>query len=204
MDFNDIQSAWNDEQYKDLRLPANPEKLKSVNTPLDKIKKNLRKEAIIQVIAIILIGLIPISTSMNPDFLLAYYLLYVVSFIISLYFSIRLYIHYRNFSTVTVSAKDSLYEVYYNIRLYMETYKSFSYALVPFGLMYMFLIPLGKESGRLPALLLAMSLQTKVLLFIGIVGIFMGLMWLMTEAHVKTFYGKYADEIRRLIDELKE
>jgi hypothetical protein len=40
MDFNDIQSAWDDNNEKS---PTNLEKIQTANTPLDKIKKILKR-----------------------------------------------------------------------------------------------------------------------------------------------------------------
>ena len=44
MDFNDIQNAWNNEKTENVVVPNNLEKIQSANTPLDKIKRNLKRE----------------------------------------------------------------------------------------------------------------------------------------------------------------
>ncbi|MCI9844407.1 hypothetical protein [Flavobacterium pectinovorum] len=204
MDFNDIQNAWNNEKTENIVLPDNLEKIQSVNTPLDKIKKNLKKELIIQIVSIVLVGVIPLCIDLKYSFLLAYYLLYAVSIIISIFFIIRLNIYYKNFTDIATTTKDNLYEIYYNIRLFIEAYKSFTYALFPFGLFYMFLIPLGKKSGKLLNLILNTNQESAAVIFILIIFVFMILMWFMTEGHTKLFYGKYAKEIKKVIDELKE
>jgi hypothetical protein len=204
MDFNDIQSAWKNEKTEKVSLPTHLDKIKSANMPLEKIKKNLKNELIIQVLMMVLIGLIPLSIDMKYSFLLAYYLLYAVSIIISIYFTIRLYLLYKNFTNIGATTKDNLYEIYYNIRLFIETYKSFSYAFFPFGLFYMFLLPLGKKSGKLIKIILDANQENVALILILIIFVFMILMWLMTEGHTKLFYGKYAKEIRKVLDELKE
>lgn len=204
MDFNDIQSAWKNEKTENVALPTHLDKIKSANMPLEKIKKNLKNELIIQVLVMVLIGLIPLTIDMKYSFLLAYYLLYAVSIIISIYFTIRLYLLYKNFTNIGATTKDNLYEIYYNIRLFIETYKSFSYAFFPFGLFYMFLLPLGKKSGKLIKFISEANQENVALVLILIIFVFMILMWLMTEGHTKLFYGKYAKEIRKVIDELKE
>lgn len=204
MDFNDIQNAWNNEKNENVILPDNLEKIQSVNTPLDKIRKNLKKELIIQAVSMILVGFVPLFIDLKYSFLLAYYLLYALSIIISIVFAIRLYLYYKNFANVAATTKDNLYEIYYNIRLFIETYKSCTYTLFPFGLFYMFLLPLGKKSGKLLNLILNSNQESVAVIFILIVFLFMALIWFMTEGHTKLFYGKYAKEIRKVIDELKE
>jgi hypothetical protein len=42
MDFNDIQSAWDNDNNENVVLPNNLEKIQTANTPLDKIKRNLK------------------------------------------------------------------------------------------------------------------------------------------------------------------
>ncbi|WPO79909.1 hypothetical protein [Flavobacterium sp. KACC 22761] len=204
MDFNDIQNAWNNEKTENVVLPNNLEKIQSVNTPLEKIRKNLKKEFIVQIVSMILIGIIPLVIELKYSFLLAYYLLYALSIVISMVFAVRLYMYYKNFANVAATTKDNLYEIYYNIRLFIETYKSATYTFFPFGLFYMFLLPLGKKSGKLLNLVLNSNQEYVAVIFILIVFVFMILIWFMTEGHTKLFYGKYAKEIRKVIDELKE
>ncbi|MRX69168.1 hypothetical protein SAMN06265349_104146 [Flavobacterium resistens] len=204
MDFNDIQNAWKNEPTENVVLPNNLEKIQSVNMPLDKIRKNLKKEFIVQVISMILVPIIPLFINLKYSFFLAYYLLYAVSIIISIAFAIRLHIYYKNFANVAATTKDNLYEIYYNIRLFIETYKSASYTFFPFGLFYMFLLPLGKKSGKLLNLISNTNQEYVLVIVILIVFVFVILMWFMTEGHTKLFYGKYAKEIRKVIDELKE
>jgi hypothetical protein len=43
MDFNDIQSAWDNDNNENVVLPNNLEKIQTANTPLDKIKKILKR-----------------------------------------------------------------------------------------------------------------------------------------------------------------
>ena len=54
MDFNDIQNAWNNEKTGNVVLPDNLEKIHSANTPLDKIRKNLRCEFLWQTFSIVI------------------------------------------------------------------------------------------------------------------------------------------------------
>jgi hypothetical protein len=63
MDFNDIQSAWTNSE--NVVLPNNLEKLKSANT-IDKVRKNLRFELVIQTMAMISFGFIPMGPRPAP------------------------------------------------------------------------------------------------------------------------------------------
>lgn len=207
MNFNDIESAWKKEPLENIDLPTNLGKIEQANLPVEKIKKNLKKELPLQIVTVILLGFLPYLLNKQSDmnFLIPFYLLYSVSVVICLLFTIKLYIHYKNFTIVALNTKDSLYEVYYNIRLFIETYKSFTYALVPFGLAFVIFIPFGLENDVFLKVIQNPDYTTKFIFsFIFLVIIFIILIWFMTEFHVKIFYGKHSNEIKKLIDELKE
>jgi uncharacterized membrane protein len=114
---------------------------------------------------------------------------------------VKLYVFYRRLGKTTLNTKDSLYETYFDIRLNMELYKTFGFALIPFvilfllGFMY-YKIPdfFTKGLDSAPFLVTTFSIVIFTILFMG----------LALEWWVHYFYGKYAKEIRKVLDELKE
>ncbi|MBF4492614.1 MULTISPECIES: hypothetical protein [unclassified Flavobacterium] len=203
MDFNDIQNAWNNEKTENVVLPNNLEKIQSANTPLDKIKKNLKNEFIYQILSIVFIGFIPILCNFPQKGIVLFYLLYSLFTAVSLYYLIKLYLFYKRLGSIELKTKDSLYETYFDIRLNMELYKTFGFALTPFLILYLiglFYFQLSKIPGFLSneitnyQLAVLASVVIFTMLFMGI----------MLEWWVQKFYGKYAKEIKKVIDELKE
>ncbi|MFH6997712.1 hypothetical protein ACHRVZ_07255 [Flavobacterium sp. FlaQc-57] len=203
MDFNDIQNAWNNEKTENVVLPDNLEKIQSANTPLDKIRKNLKNEFIYQIISIIFIGFLPFIYHFETKMIVPFYLLFSIFVAVCVYYLVKLYLFYRRLSAITLKTKDSLYETYFDVRLNMELYKTFGFALTPF--MILFLIgflytKFSKDSNfqftdfTNPQLISVFCVVTFSILFIG----------LALEWWVHHFYGKYAKEIRKVIDELKE
>ncbi|MCL9803916.1 hypothetical protein NAT51_00160 [Flavobacterium amniphilum] len=205
MDFNDIQSAWNSDKSENVSLPANLEKLQSTNMPLDKIRKNLKNEFIYQIISIVFLGFIPFIFKFSPLMQTGFYGLYVLFLMICAYFLVKLYFFYKRLNTVSMTTKDNLYETYYDIRLNMEFYKSFCYSLVPFIIAFQVLIYVNLyKLDQFTDLLNEKSDD----IFIGfLIGAFVGAtaaIAFVTEWWVNHFYGKYAKEIRKVLDELKE
>ena len=102
-----------------------------------------------------------------------------------------------------MKTKDSLYETYFDIRLNMELYKTFGFALTPFIILFL----LGCLYYKLPQssslALDSFSNGQLATIFSSLIFsiLFMGL---ALEWWVHYFYGKYAKEIRKVIDELKE
>lgn len=200
MDFNDIQSAWNNENTKNVVVPTQLEKVQQANTPLDKIKKNLKNEFIYQIVSIVLIGFAPYLNGFPEQAITPFYLLFSLFVAVSAYYLIKLFVFYKRLNKTALNTKDNLYETYFDIRLNMELYKTFGFALTPF--MILFLV--GVLYFKLPnAATLFTDSTNSIVLFVSVLFsmLFMGV---ALEWWVHFFYGKYAKEIRTVLDELKE
>ena len=200
MDFNDIQSAWNSENTKNVVVPTQLEKVQKANTPLDKIKKNLKNELIYQIVAIVVIGLAPFLYGFPEQAITPFYLLFSLFVAVCAYYLTKLFVFYKRLNKTALNTKDNLYETYFDIRLNMELYKTFTFALTPFVILFLvgvlyFTLPNGvtffTDSTNSITLFLSVLFS---MLFMGI-----ALEW-----WVHFFYGKYAKEIRTVLDELKE
>ena len=200
MDFNDIQSAWNSENTSNVVVPTQLEKVQQANTPLDKIKKNLKNELIYQIVSIVLVGFAPFLNEFPEQAITPFYLLYSLFVAVCAYYLTKLFVFYKRLNKTALNTKDNLYETYFDIRLNMELYKTFTFALMPFVILFLvgvlyFTLPNGAtfftDSTNSITLFLSVLFS---MLFIGL-----GLEW-----WVHFFYGKYAKEIRTVLDELKE
>lgn len=205
MDFNDIQSAWNNDQNNEIRVPTNFEKLQHANLPLDKIRKNLKKEFIYQILGIIFIACIPLIYNFGDFLATAFYGLFALFLVICAYFLAKLFWFYKRLNKANTNTKDNLYDTYFDIRLNMELYKSFTYSIVPFALVFVAMIVFKDHSQEIVDVIL--NKKSGDFILGGLFGMFVGVMisvGFMTEWWVNYFYGKYAKEIRKIIDELKE
>jgi len=205
MNFNEIQSAWNNDPENGGKVPTTLDQLKPAGLPLDKIKKNLQNEFVYQIVSIILLAFLPQLYRFDPAFYVWYYVSYAMFVSICAYYLIRLLLFYNRIRNYNANTKDSLYETYFDIRLNIEMYKTFSFSLMPFVLIFiaMFVISANKsamiemiQTGIFPqAVLIQMA--------VGFV-LSMVIFALATEWWTHTFYGKYAKEIKSLLDKLKE
>lgn len=201
MDFNELQSAWNNENPQNVKLPSDLEKINSAQMPLERIKKNLKNEFIYQIISIVFLAFLPLIYGFPAHAYAPFYLLFSIFVGICLYYLVKLYLFYRQLGKTTLSTKDSLYETYYEIRVNMELYKTFGFALTPFvilflmGMLYLKMPDFFQSGIQNHSLLIAiLSIVLFSMLFTGIV----------LEWWVQYFYGKYAREMRKVIDQLKE
>jgi uncharacterized membrane protein YciS (DUF1049 family) len=87
----------------------------------------------------------------------------------------------------------------------MEVYKIISTVSIPFGFIYLIIIPLGSKTDKV--IKIVESLKNPEFLYVGLIIVFVLWViscWLLIKAHAEMFYGKYAKEVKRVIDELKE
>ncbi|TDW50392.1 hypothetical protein EV144_102831 [Flavobacterium sp. 270] len=203
MDFNDIQNAWNNDNSDTVVLPDNLEKIKTANMPVERIRKNLRNELFGQILALVIIGLLPLDSEFPAKMKVPYYFIFGIMIAISIYYLGQLFLFYKRLNNVALSTKDSLYETYYDVRLNMQLYKTYTFVLAPFLLTYFIGYILYKDPDAIKILNGNLESQ-KLLLYIGVFVATILAIGLLTEFWVQHFYGKYAKEIRKVIDELKE
>jgi hypothetical protein len=200
MDFNDIQSAWNNDKPENVVLPTNLEKLQSANLPLDKIRKNLKKEFIYQILSIVFIGFVPFIYKFPENAFAPFYLLFSIFVAVCVYYLAKLYLFYKRLNKTTLNTKDSLYETYFDIRLNMELYKTFGFALTPFIILFL----IGILYFQLPKASDLFTSNSHLIWLFGVVIFAILSMGLSLEWWVHHFYEKYAKELRKVLDQLKE
>jgi len=203
MDFNDIQNAWNNEKTENVILPNNLEKIQSAHTPLNQIKKNLKNEFVYQIISIVFIGLVPLFYRFPSKGMILFYLLFSLFTAVCVYYFVKFYVFYKRLNTIALKTKDNLYETYFDIRLNMELYKTFGFALTPFLILYL-IGYLYFEFSKIPGFISKEFTNYQLITLFSIVVFSMLSMGIALEWWVHKFYGKYAKEIRKVIDELKE
>jgi hypothetical protein len=201
MDFNDLQSAWKNENTENVKLPTQLETINSANMPLEIIKKNLKNEFVYQILSIVFLGFIPLFMNFPSKGMAIFYLMFSLFVGVCVYYLVKLYQFYKRLGKTTLNTKDSLYETYFEIRLNMELYKTFGFALIPFLILFLFgifyyEIPEFFNEGlnSTPFLVTTFSIVVFSILYMGF-----ALEW-----WVHHFYGKYAAAMRKVIDELKE
>ncbi|MEQ7798333.1 hypothetical protein ABDJ41_00865 [Pedobacter sp. ASV1-7] len=205
MNFDDLKSAWNKESSSNITIPDKVEELKRAELPLDKIKRNMKNELIAQIAAIILLGFFPQIFNFKPVLYTPFYAVYILLVITSIYFFTRFYFFYKRISNVSLSTKDTLYEVNYDIKLNMELYKLFCYMMFPFMIVQVSLLLINSEYDRFIKLFETSISNGSFYLYFTIVTVvtytflhFCAIYWL------KSYYSKYATEIENILKELKE
>jgi len=202
MNFDELQSAWNHDKGGDIQLPENLQRLKSARLPMDRIKHNMRTEFFMTLVVYLLMGLFPLLSwrGVPP---VPFYAMFIAIIILTVFHYIKFYLFYRRLDTNALSSKDNLYEVYYDIKLNIELYKSFNYSITPLMMLYLVMVFMNLE--HLTATPLTQHRKMVILISLAILFIIViVLVVVLVERWANYFYGKYLKQVGRLLDELRE
>jgi len=205
MNFDDLKSAWDSDKTSRTDIPVHITALKTAQTPVDQLRKQMKQEFFLHCLALIITGFAPQLLDFSPVFVLPFYALYTLYTAICAYYMVKLYLFYKRLSTNALNSRDNLYETYYDIRLHVEMYKSYTYAISPFAILIGLMIILNVKDGALLKSIQEKGLTEKdVLLIGGLLLTSIVVVMITTEIWINRYYNKYARQIRQLLDQLKE
>lgn len=201
MNFDELQSAWHSDKGNDIVVPDSVTKLRSVATPVQRIRRNMRKEFVVMLGIIIAFPFFPLTLAKD----LArgpFYAMYVAMIILTLFYYVKFYLFYKRLNAATLNSKDSLYEVYYDIKLNIEMYRSFNYSVIPLLLLYQVMVVMSLPPVKAAAFA---SRQAYFIVIFSIAFLFAVVIAIaFVELWIKYFYGDYLQQVQKVLNELKE
>lgn len=201
MNFDELQSAWHNDKGNDIVVPDSVTKLRSVATPVQRIRKNMRIELVVMLCLIIGIPFFRIAYEEQLA-AIPFYALYIALIILTIFYYIKFYLFYKRLDAATLTSKDSLYEVYYDIKLNIEMYRSFNYSIIPLMLLYQVMVILSlppiKAAAFASRQAYFITVFSVVFLFVVVIAIALVELW------IKYLYGNYLQQVRKVLEELKE
>jgi hypothetical protein len=203
MNIENFKDAWNSQAGENIILPKTINQLKAAGQPLDKIKKNMKHELFSQLLGIILLGIFPQLLKITKELYLLYYALYALMLLVCGYYLVKFFFFFKQVDATVLSSKENLYELYYEIRLKIEMYKSFAYLLAPFSIIFSAILIFGLEKNKLFEKLRNITNMDMLLCFVLFATIIV-VVTLITNWWLNHFYGKYVRQIRNILDELRE
>lgn len=201
MNFDNLKSAWNEERADDVQVPDAINKLQKARHPLVQLKTTMKKELQMQVGSLAIFIFFPFILRLDSSMYLVYYLGFMVIAIISTYYLLAFSRFYKTVDAFDLASKDQLLKIYFDLQLNMERYRSWAFLLTPF---LMFTIGLSAYSElianeTLRALTGMRVLFTFFLCFASLVFMIAATNWWL-----KYYYGKYVDQLKAVLDSLKE
>ncbi|SEH42623.1 hypothetical protein [Chryseobacterium culicis] len=201
MNFDQLKEQWNKEG-SDVNIPDTIQQLKESRHPIEKIRKNMKKEFPMQIGAIILMALFPLQFHFPASQYIIYYVSYTMMVVISSYYLFGFYQFYRQAELYTGNTKNSLWKIYHELRLNMERYQSFGFLLLPH-----FLVTIGlqiynmmeKQGRSLTELTSPQQLGLITAVLIGILTVITSIvLW------TKYSYGRSARQLKNILNEMDE
>lgn len=202
MELQDLKQAWNEQPGELPAIEHIPQELQKARQPLFALRQNMRREFYFQVIAMVVVGFLPGLFRLNASWLVFYFLMYGIMVVISIHYFLKFYRFYNKIDDFSLTTVQNLLKLYYEIRLHLEMYKSLNYILFPFVLLLLIIIQKDRFYTELSnmntsenwpfiiALPVAMGFSVVVLIAI-------------TNHWVNSLYGKYAVQVKQILDELE-
>ncbi|MDM1528322.1 hypothetical protein [Myroides odoratimimus] len=199
MNLDDLKKSWQEQELPTDIVASQELKEKVSRLPLDKIRGNVRKEIWIQIVSIGFIVFTPNILDIQNNRIGGFYLFYGIFVLITVYYILKMYRFYRTSASLELNSRDSVYDSYYNVKLYIQMYENFCYSLIPFGIL---LLLVASPSSQLDLIL---GGDLHALKYLGIVSIIMVvLIYFIAKYWIKKLYGQYLLQIEHTLNQFKE
>lgn len=196
MNIDELKNIWNEDISEDIPEISIEQKGK-INLPLEKMRKNMKKEFWYTLAIFICAFFIALSCK---TFKLQLYLTVLVAsmaLVTSFFFS-KFFKLYKDISNTEMKTYDSLQDLLQQFNLNKQYYFSFYISFVPFLVCeMMMIIEFSPHVNPLSNLQIAGFLIGSV-----VVGLF--LFYLSVSYWFRSFYGKYIIQMENLLKELKQ
>lgn len=194
MNFDKLKSEWDDQN-----LPTKKIQIKKVNhLPLNKLRENVKKDICLQGICMFLVAFFPLLFRLGPLKTNLFYIIYFPSVLMSFYYLSNMYSFYKKSHNYNMNSKDALYETYYETRLYIQNYNSFSFSLVPFMFILFWIIITDTDSLN--------DLKIDyVLITVGVFSIYLLIIIVLSKVFwMDKLYNQYLNQIKSTLEYFKE
>ena len=195
MNFDEIKKSWNNQSIQAEKVTEETLLTSKSRLPLDRIRKNTLQDIILQTSAVVGIAFFPQLHAMPEDKWFFFYGIYILFAFVSFYYIIKMALFYRSSSTFEMNSRDSLYEVYFQTRMYVQLYENFCFSLAPFVL---FFIPFFTKIPLNKINLLFTKWYFLVFLILSSASVFF-----ICRLWIKRLYGRYLKQIKETLDQFK-
>ncbi len=205
MNFDKLQEQWNNSNDGNIQLPTKLDKIKEAHTPIDEVRKNMRKEFFTQAICLIILGFSPVIFNFPPQLTTAFIFTYGLAVAFTAYYFYKFFKFYKHSYDLSFDSRKNLLWFYYELKLNIELYKALTYILffIGFGfgaIAYTILKSTGASINDASFLQL---FDNKIVLVATII-IIMALSFVGGEYWPEYYYGKNLKKVKTILDQLDE
>lgn len=199
MNFDDLKKSWQEQNIEDSVSVSNDLGTQVSRLPLEKVRKNVKSELWVQVLSVILVAFTPQLLKLSESRIGGFYLFYTLFVLICGYYLFKMYVFYKRSASLNLNSKDSVYESYYSLKLYIQLYENFSYSLIPFCILLLLAVT---SSSTLDSILVG---DKTSLIKLGVASVLMLVfIYVLVRIWIKKLYGQYLTQIENTLNLFKE
>lgn len=210
MNFDDLKSAWNSDSGNNIEVPKNLESLKEAQTPIDKVKKNLRLELWLNAAFLVIFFALPFMVDrLTPMSTILYYTILIMTIMPMGYYFVNFYKFYGRINKLTLDTKSNLDNVYFELKHFTEIYKVMQHFISPNFFLLGFILGIGPKIGKMLERLLTVKDFHNDGLILGAIilsAFLLGLtgFFFYINAYINYLYGKHLKQLEKIREGLKE
>lgn len=201
MNFEQLKSEWAKEPETENEITT-IKHLGQSRHPVEKVQQAMKKEGIMQLIAILALAFAPQFLGVYGTGRIIYYISYIVVVVIGGYYLYGFYKFYRQTGLYSADTRSSLMKIYYELRLNMERYQSFGFLLLPHFIVTIGLFMNATVAGKQLSLWAIPNNLVWILIgvvLMGCIAVVACIVW-----WTKAVYGKHAAALKVLLDQLED
>ena len=199
LNLENLKTAWNNQDLSMDRPQHNLEIIESVQNPIDKTRLQMKRELIVQLISIVLIAFCPFYFKFSGGFLIIFTTFFLLGLGFTSYYFIKFYRFYKKSYELNYNTLKNLTWFKYELLLAIELYKALTFILLSLGIGFViytkniFFSNVDLQLNSFGYLYLSMNI---IVTFVVV--------YVITELVIKSTYGKYLNQIQKVIDQLEE
>lgn len=208
--FEDFKKQWK-EQDSSVPIPDDVNKLKKAQSPIDKIRKNIKTELFLMILSVIFLITVPFISLYQIKGIseLVYYIVLFLLIISALPYYKSFYSYYKNTNNKTFNSYRAISAIYYELKNTIRLYKTINYLLIPYGFILFFIVLSKGKSEKIFEFIMNLpdsftpenygyfAALILVILF-TILAIFLVGIW------VSLFYGKHLKELEHILEQFED
>jgi hypothetical protein len=215
MNIDDLKGAWGQDKPTGMQIPDSAALKGKTTSAIGTIRKNMKTEFISTLVAYALLvayiafiqrelnGLLMSTFFVNTISLLLLIMLFINGYCFG-----KFYLFYRSISRYDLGMAASIRKITYELELNMEIYKTYSICMMPISVLITFTLVGGNGLHFytwLREVLSSSSLFSgrMLWLFLTVISGF-AITWFFVSLHVRRQYGRYAAELKQVMNDLNE
>jgi hypothetical protein len=202
MNIDELKDAWNQDEPKGMHLPVSTAMLGKTTSAIKRIRRNIKAEFFA---CLVCYGALIILMFQSSSFFNITSIFLFIILVLNCYYFFRFYIFYKSIGRYDLNMRESIRKITYELELNIEIYKTYNFCVTPLAALVAIMLITGKVAFDYIWHVLASDtfISSGNLLFtFAIILISFIVTYICINIHVRLQYGKYLEELKRVMEDL--